>query len=90
MRVRAQGQVGGQAVRWDWDLVDRYDPVTGLRSMSRTTGFTATVVALRILAGDAPPPGVHAPEALWRDTDAILAGLAERGVHYHFRSTPRG
>ncbi len=90
MRVQADGVVGGQPVRWDWSLVDRYDPETGLRSMSRTTGFTATVVALRILAGDAPPPGVHAPEALWRDTDAILAGLADRGVHYHFRSTPRG
>jgi lysine 6-dehydrogenase len=89
MRVRADGIVDGRPVRWDWDLVDRYDPATNLRSMSRTTGFTATVMAQRILAGEGPAPGVHAPEALWRDADAILAGLATRGVHYTFRSTPR-
>jgi lysine 6-dehydrogenase len=89
MRIRADGVVGGAPTRWDWDLVDRYDPATNLRSMSRATGFTATVVALRMLAGNAPAPGVHAPEALWRDADAILAGLAERGVHYTFRATAR-
>jgi lysine 6-dehydrogenase len=88
MRIRAEGLVDGKSVRWDWDLVDRYDPETNLRSMSRTTGFTATVMALRILAGQGPKPGVYAPEQIWDHTDAILAGLAERGVHYTFRASP--
>ena len=57
--------------------------------MSRTTGFTATVVALRMLNGAVPPAGVWAPEALWADADAVLAGLSERGVAYHFSSRPR-
>jgi saccharopine dehydrogenase-like NADP-dependent oxidoreductase len=87
MRIRAEGVVDGRSVRWDWDLVDRYDPQTGIRSMSRTTGFTATVVALRFLAGHAPAPGVVAPEALWEDADAILAALGERGVDYRFIET---
>ena len=28
-----------------WDLLDRYDEAAGLRSMSRTTAFPATIVA---------------------------------------------
>ncbi|NCG21297.1 MAG: hypothetical protein GWP91_19995, partial [Rhodobacterales bacterium] len=70
--------------QWDWDLLDHRDPQTGFRSMSRTTGFTATVIALRFLAGHTPEPGVHPPEDLESDTPAILAALAERGVHYRF------
>ena len=89
MRIRAEGVADGQSVCWDWDLLDRYDPETGIRSMSRTTGFTATVVALRMLNGAVPPAGVWAPEALWADADAVLAGLSERGVAYRFSSRPR-
>ena len=87
MRIRAEGVVGGRSVRWDWDLLDHYNPQTGIRSMSRTTGFTATVVALRFLAGHTPPPGVVALEAMWEDSDAILAALGERGVNYRFSET---
>ena len=84
MRIRATGEHTGVAAQWDWDLLDHRDPQTGFRSMSRTTGFTATVIALRLLAGHTPEPGVHPPEDLESDTPAILAALAERGVHYRF------
>jgi saccharopine dehydrogenase-like NADP-dependent oxidoreductase len=45
MRVRAEGQEGGVPTRYEWDFVDRFDETTGLRSMSRSTGFTATAIA---------------------------------------------
>lgn len=87
MRVRAEGLSQGRRVRWDWDLLDHYDPETCIRSMSRTTGFTATVVALRILEGHVPSAGVVAPEALWSDADAILEALSTRGVDYRFTAS---
>ncbi len=45
MRVLVEGTARGQSVRYTWDLLDRFDEGTGLRSMSRTTAFPATIVA---------------------------------------------
>ncbi len=88
MRIEAQGRRKGRAVRWTWDLVDRYDPETGLRSMSRTTAFPATIVAGLLLDGRFDQPGMHPPEVLANDdglVEMVLAGLAVRGVHVAFR-----
>jgi len=88
MRVEAEGRRQGRAVRWTWDLVDRYDPETGLRSMSRTTAFPATIVAGLLLDGKFARPGMHPPEVLAQQdgvVDLVLAGLAARGVRVAFR-----
>jgi len=45
MRVRLVGRESGERVAHAWDLVDRFHEETGLRSMSRTTGYVATSVA---------------------------------------------
>lgn len=85
MRVVVEGELDGVPTRLRWDLLDRLDPATGFTSMSRTTGFTCTVVANLMLEGTLAEPGVFAPEMLASREgvlDAILAGLAERGVHY--------
>lgn len=85
MRVLAEGQEGGHQVRYEWTLFDRYDPETGLRSMSRTTAFPATIVAGLIASGRFRRPGVHPPEVLGREPglpETILEQLAERGVRY--------
>ena len=83
MRVTVEGRRGGRRVRYAWDLLDRYDPATGFRSMSRTTAFPATIVARLLAAGAFRQPGVHAPERLGREPgllEGVIAGLAERGV----------
>jgi len=85
MRVTVEGELDGVPTRLRWDLLDRLDPATGFTSMSRTTGFTCTVVARMILDGSLDEPGVFAPEMIATREgvlDAIFAGLAERGVHY--------
>ena len=85
MRVVVEGELDGVPTRLKWDLLDRLDPVTGFTSMSRTTGFTCTVVARMMMDGTLKTPGVFAPEMIATEDgilDAILAGLAERGVHY--------
>ncbi len=83
LRVVAEGLENSRPARYAWDLLDRCDAATGLRSMSRTTGFPATIVAGLMLEGGFRRPGVHAPEALGRVPgllDRVLRELAARGV----------
>ena len=83
MRVVAEGTAGGRRLRLEWDLLDRYDPATRVRSMSRTTGYAATSMAALILRGAFRHPGVHPPEFLAREpglVESFLAEYARRGV----------
>jgi saccharopine dehydrogenase-like NADP-dependent oxidoreductase len=93
MRVRAEGREAGEATRYGWDYVDRFDETTGLRSMSRSTGFTATAIARLLLDGTFGEPGVHPPEtmgAIPNLLDRVLADLRARGVRCQASvSTPK-
>jgi saccharopine dehydrogenase-like NADP-dependent oxidoreductase len=92
MRVRAEGNEAGRPCRYGWDFVDRFDETTGLRSMSRSTGFTATAVARLVLDGTFRQPGAHAPEALGAIPgllDRVLADLRARGVRCQFTREER-
>lgn len=91
MRVTVEGQRGERPARLDWDLVDRLDPATNTRSMSRTTGFTATAMARLLLAGRFARPGVHPPEVPALEPgifDAMLRELDARGVRFAARARP--
>jgi saccharopine dehydrogenase-like NADP-dependent oxidoreductase len=83
MRVMVEGRRGQERVRHTWDLLDRYDPATGLRSMSRTTAFPATIVAGLVARGDFEAPGVQFPERIGERhglLDTVLLELEKRGV----------
>jgi lysine 6-dehydrogenase len=86
MRVQVKGSVKRQPREFTWDLVDRYDETSGVHSMARTTGYTATA-ALRMLAqGLFTAPGVNVPEMIGKQEACVrfmLAELAKRGVVYH-------
>jgi saccharopine dehydrogenase-like NADP-dependent oxidoreductase len=85
MRVVVEGTRGVKRLRYSWDLFDAYDPATDTRSMSRTTGYTCSVMALLMLEGKFAEPGVHPPEIPARKEgllDELLHGLEARGVHY--------
>jgi saccharopine dehydrogenase-like NADP-dependent oxidoreductase len=91
MRIEVTGLEDGRRVRRTWDLFDRRDPETGIRSMSRTTGFPATVVAGLVAEGAFREPGVHPPEVLGRVPgllDRVFAELAKRGIHFVSRVEP--
>jgi saccharopine dehydrogenase-like NADP-dependent oxidoreductase len=85
LRVVVEGTRAGRAVTHTWNLLDSYDPETGLRSMSRTTAFPATVVARILARGEFPRPGVHPPETLGRAglLDEVLRELLARGIKTH-------
>jgi saccharopine dehydrogenase-like NADP-dependent oxidoreductase len=90
MRVIVRGSKDGISTSYQWDLYDEYDPVTGVHSMARTTGYAATMAARMLLAGLYDRRGVNPPEYVGREArcvDFILDGLKERGVNYDLSVT---
>jgi len=85
MRVITEGIKDGKRLRYTWDLFDRLDKQTGVHSMARTTGYTATMVARLLSKGLYNRKGVSAPEFLGTDAEIVkflLDGLKDRGVVY--------
>lgn len=85
MRIEVTGRAGGEPARHTYDLLDRYDPVTGTTSMARTTGYTAAMAARLLIDDRWTEPGIVPPEFIGRHSDAaefILAGLKNRGIVY--------
>lgn len=85
MKVIIEGTKSGKKTRITYDLFDTYDPVTGIHSMARTTGYTATA-GVRMLAKKLfDERGVFAPEHVGRSracVEFLLAELRARGVVY--------
>jgi len=91
MRVRVAGVTAGRRLEYGWDLVDRFDEASGLRSMSRSTGYVATSVVRLLAGGGFRRPGVHPPETLGATEgvlERVLADLAARGVRCRATVTP--
>ncbi|MFH0816978.1 MAG: saccharopine dehydrogenase C-terminal domain-containing protein [Methanobacteriota archaeon] len=87
MRVQADGSTGKSNVTHAYDLLDHYDPSAGATSMSRTTGFTCSIVSAMIASGRYKNPGVVPPEVLGRDAKLfakVLGELGNRGVKVAF------
>jgi lysine 6-dehydrogenase len=85
MRVVVEGRKGDRRRRTTFDLFDRYDEATGVHSMARTTGYTATMGIRMLAAGLYDQKGIIVPEYVGRHADCVeflLAGLRERGIVY--------
>lgn len=83
MRVILEGSSDGKRVRYTYDLLDYLDEQTGIHSMARTTGYTATLVARMVLDGSFSRPGISPPEYVGKTSgcmDALLEGYAERNI----------
>jgi saccharopine dehydrogenase-like NADP-dependent oxidoreductase len=87
-RVEVTGNRHGKKTRYVWELYDAYDTDTATRSMSRCTGFPATIMARMLADGRFVRPGVHAPEVCGAQPgilEAMLAELDKRGIAYRAR-----
>lgn len=90
MKIIVHGQLNKQRVIYEWNLLDRNNPQHAASSMARTTGYTATVTAGLLAAGVIDSVGIIPLELLGQDDtifNGIIAGLAQRDVHYHFNVT---
>ena len=83
LRVDVRGRRSGREARRVFELFDRTDPVTGLTSMARTTGFPCAVVAGMLARGEYRDPGVRPLEFLARQpaaADRFGYLLRQRGI----------
>ena len=85
MRVIVEGTKNGKRTRWTFDLFDTFDEESGVHSMARTTGYTATAAIRMLGKGMLTDKGVFPPElvGLRRPcVDFLLKELKERHVNY--------
>lgn len=85
MKVIVEGLKQGKRIKYTWDLFDKYDPTSGIHSMARTTGYTATGALRMIADGVYTEKGLTVPEYIGRKPECVkymLNGLKERGVIY--------
>ena len=85
MKVIIEGTKAGKKTRVTYDLFDTYDAATGIHSMARTTGYTATAAVRMLARGLIAEKGVFAPELVGRNRSCVeflLAELRARGVVY--------
>jgi lysine 6-dehydrogenase len=85
MRITVEGKQKGKTASYTYDLFDRYDEASGIHSMARTTGYTATVAARMIARGLFGRKGISAPEHIGQDPACVkfmLDGLKDRGILY--------
>ena len=83
MRVCVEGKEKGRPVRYQYELLDRYDRATGIMSMARTTGYTCTAAVRMVARGLFQRKGISPPEFIGRDEQCyrfMMEQLAERGV----------
>lgn len=86
MKVVVEGKKDGKRIRLTWDLTDRYDETTGIHSMARTTGYTATVALKMIADGVFTRKGISVPEFVGQQpgcVEYLLKGLGGKNIHYH-------
>jgi saccharopine dehydrogenase-like NADP-dependent oxidoreductase len=85
MKIIVEGTKAGKKTRVTYDLYDTYDAITGVHSMARTTGYTATAAVRLVAKGLWEQRGVFAPEMLGFKqacVEFLLAELRQRGVIY--------
>ena len=83
MQVVLAGPKGNQRLTYTYDLLDRYDPATGITSMARTTGYTCAIVARQVASGLFSRPGISPPEFVGRTTgcyEHLIAEYAKRNI----------
>jgi saccharopine dehydrogenase-like NADP-dependent oxidoreductase len=82
-RVEVDAVEDGGSKRHVYEILDRYDAVTGTSSMARTTGYVCTALVRLVASGGYSVPGITAPETLGRVPgclDRVTRQLAARGV----------
>ncbi|HEX8147391.1 MAG TPA: saccharopine dehydrogenase C-terminal domain-containing protein [Pyrinomonadaceae bacterium] len=79
IRLEFVGWLAGGTKRMRYDIIDRFDPRTGLSAMQRTTAFPASVVAQMMARGETARRGA-VPQERCIPPDAFVDELARRGI----------
>jgi lysine 6-dehydrogenase len=79
LRVTVTGKKSGKAATRQFDLIDYYDPKTGISAMMRTTGFSLSITGQMQARGEVKPAGVWTPDECM-PAAAYIAELRKRGM----------
>lgn len=78
-RVEVEGRAGGERASIVFELVDRFDPETGISAMARTTGFSLSITGQLQATGAIGRSGAFTPDGVV-PVDRYLDELARRGI----------
>jgi lysine 6-dehydrogenase len=79
LRVEVHGQRDGRPGRVRYDLIDVYDPETGVSAMERTTGYSLSITGLMQADGRIETRGVRTPDR-GVPAEEYIRELERRGV----------
>jgi lysine 6-dehydrogenase len=79
IRLEFRGRADGQQRTLRYDIIDRFDPRTGLSAMMRTTAFPASIIAQTMARGETSERGALPQERCIRPAP-FVAALAARGI----------
>src|ERR1035437_2780712 len=85
MKVIVEGEKDTKKLRYTYELLDRHDEVTNIRSMAKTTGYTATTVLRMIANGLFDRKIICPPEYIGQTSECVefvLTKLKEKGILY--------
>jgi lysine 6-dehydrogenase len=91
MRIIFEGKENGIDTVYEYNLLDRYDPVSKISSMSRTTGYAGTAAVNLIANNIFDSTGINPPELVGKNIEAtrfVLDYMRERNIIY--RCTKNG
>jgi len=81
--IKIKGKEKKKIVEYNYGLFDKYDEEKNITSMSRTTGYTCSSIARRILNKDFSIKGISAPEHIGADEKCyskIMKELNDRNI----------
>jgi len=90
MTVEVAGDSLGEEARLKYIVLDRYDKEKKVTAMARTTGYTASIIARKLVQGAIDHVGVVPPEKLGMDCaffEDFLSELNNKGVKVEGIST---
>jgi lysine 6-dehydrogenase len=85
MKVIVKGEKNGKKKTIEYNLLDRYDPVTKTSSMARTTGYACTAAVNLIAKNLFNAKGVFPPELVGKHKECfefVMKYLKERNINW--------
>jgi len=79
VRLEFVGASSGAKKRLRYDIVDRFDPKTGMSAMMRTTAFPASIIAQMMARGEVSQRGAT-PQEIAIDSETFIAELSTRNI----------
>ena len=86
MKIRVKGKSGNGKITYEYNLYDEYSPESGIHSMARTTGYTATAFLRLLSENKFNEKGIFPPELLGKEGSSfnfIMEELNARNIVYN-------